>query len=284
MRLWLLNLVQKGKLASQLYKEKRFDYARFSSDVLREALEVFVDCFDFSSEALEHDLRVTINEEEWGYDSIDEFLSDYQQSTDYCAFVIRSKAGYPRLMVTLFHGTDTIIVVHGQTRQKIQSVFEVFEKNAESSRLERPPKPPPPSPNIFIGHGRSNVWRDLKDHLQDDLGYNIVSYEIGARAAHAIRDILEDMLNESTIALLVMTGEDEMKDNKLLPRLNVVHELGLFQGHLGFSQAIILLEEDTREFSNIHGVQQIRFAKCNIKESFGEVLATLRREFPGHSN
>ena len=95
MRLWPLNSVQKGKLESQLYKEKRFDYTWFSSDVLREALEVFLDCFDLSSEALEHDLRVTINEEEWGYDSIDEFLSDYRQSTGYCAFVIRSKAGYP---------------------------------------------------------------------------------------------------------------------------------------------------------------------------------------------
>ena len=29
----------------------------------------------------------------------------------------------------------------------------------------------------------------------------------------------------------------------------------------------------------IHGIQQIRFAKRNIKETFGEVLATLRREF-----
>ena len=284
MRLWLLNSVQKGKLESQLYKEKRFDYTRFSSDVLREALEVFLDCFDLSSEALEHDLRVTIYEEEWGYDSIDEFLSDYRQSTGYCAFVIRSKAGYLRLMVTLFHGTDTKIVVHGQTRQKFQSVFEVFERNAESSRLERPPKPPPPSPNIFIGHGRSNVWRDLKDHLQDDHGYNIVSHEIGARAGYAIRDILEDMLSESAIALLVMTGEDEMKDNKLLPRLSVVHELGLLQGHLGFGRATVLLEEDTRESANIHCIQQIRFANCNIRESFVEVLATLRREFPGHSN
>ena len=144
-------------------------------------------------------------------------------------------------MVTLFHGTDTKIVVHGQTRQKFQSVFEVFERNAESSRLERPPKPPPPSPNIFIGHGRSNVWRDLKDHLQDNHGY-IVFYEIGARAEHAIREILEDMLNESAIALLVMTGEDEMKDNKLLPWLSVVHELRLFQGHLDLAGQLSYLK------------------------------------------
>jgi predicted nucleotide-binding protein len=54
---------------------------------------------------------------------------------------------------------------------------------------------------------------------------------------------------------------------------------GLFQGRLGFSRAIILLEEGTEDFSNVHGVQQIRFAKGNIKETFGEALATLKREF-----
>ena len=59
----------------------------------------------------------------------------------------------------------------------------------------------------------------------------------------------------------------------------MIHEAGLFQGHLGFNRAIILLEEGTEEFSNIQGIEQIRFGKKNIKETFGEVLATLRREF-----
>jgi hypothetical protein len=48
---------------------------------------------------------------------------------------------------------------------------------------------------------------------------------------------------------------------------------------LGFTKAIVLLEEGTEEFSNLHGVQQIRYGKENIKETFGEVLATLKREF-----
>ena len=70
----------------------------------------------------------------------------------------------------------------------------------------------------------------------------------------------------------------EAKDGTLRARQNVVHEAGLFQGKLGFSRAIILLEEGTEEFSNIHGLHQIRFGKGNIKESFGDVLAVLKRE------
>jgi predicted nucleotide-binding protein len=53
----------------------------------------------------------------------------------------------------------------------------------------------------------------------------------------------------------------------------------LFQGKLGFSRAIVLLEEGTEEFSNIHGIEQIRFSRGNIKETYGEILATVKREF-----
>ena len=76
-----------------------------------------------------------------------------------------------------------------------------------------------------------------------------------------------------------MTGEDRGEDGKLRARQNVIHELGLFQGRLGLSRAIVLLEEETEEFSNIYGIHQIRYSKGNIKETFDEVLATLRREF-----
>ena len=79
------------------------------------------------------------------------------------------------------------------------------------------------------------------------------------------------------MAFLVMTGEDQTDSGELHPRLNVVHEVGLFQGRLGFHRAIVLLEEGTSEFSNIHGIEQIRFK--NIREVFGDVVATISREF-----
>jgi predicted nucleotide-binding protein len=59
--------------------------------------------------------------------------------------------------------------------------------------------------------------------------------------------------------------------------LNVIHEVGLSQRGLGFSRAIVLLEDGAEEFSNIHGIVQIRFGKGNIKETFGDVLATIKK-------
>jgi predicted nucleotide-binding protein len=46
--------------------------------------------------------------------------------------------------------------------------------------------------------------------------------------------------------------------------MNVIHEVGLFQGRLGFKRAIVLLEEGCKEFSNIQGLGQIRYPKGNI--------------------
>lgn len=86
------------------------------------------------------------------------------------------------------------------------------------------------------------------------------------------------MLDEAAIAFLIMTAEDEQADEKLHARLNVIHEVGLFQGRLGFNRAIVLLEDGCEEFSNIEGLGQIRFPKGNISAAFEEIRQVLERE------
>lgn len=65
-----------------------------------------------------------------------------------------------------------------------------------------------------------------------------------------------------------MTGEDETADGTLRTRQNVVHEAGLFQGKLGFNRAIVLLEKDVETFSNIEGIQQLRYDQGHINSTF----------------
>jgi predicted nucleotide-binding protein len=86
------------------------------------------------------------------------------------------------------------------------------------------------------------------------------------------------MLDAAAIAFLILTAEDEMADGKIQARMNVIHEAGLFQGRLGFSRAIIVLEEGCEEFSNIQGLGQLRFPKNNIKAAFHDVQLVLERE------
>ena len=79
-------------------------------------------------------------------------------------------------------------------------------------------------------------------------------------------------------AFLILTGEDDQATGEVHPRLNVVHEAGLFQGRLGFEKAIILLEEECAKFSNVHGLNDIRFPKGNIDAAFEKVREVLDRE------
>ena len=63
-----------------------------------------------------------------------------------------------------------------------------------------------------------------------------------------------------------MTAEDATAEGDVRARQNVVHEIGLFQGRLGFTRGIVLFEEGAEEFSNINGIDQIRFKKDNIRD------------------
>ena len=259
-------------------KEKEYLDTRFSADVLKEAISATKEIAARTKVgASSLQLRVEHDDSSWQYDTFEEFLADFRKYKGYAYCSIYG--GDVDLSVTFTRRNTTVSMKAGQ-RVEIETVFDIFEKHSAAAKLQPLPPPPAVRPVVFIGHGRSPAWRDLKDHLQDKHGFKIEAYETGARAGHTIRDILEEMVTKSSFALLVLTGEDEQADGQLRARQNVIHEAGLFQGRLGFPRAILLLEEGVEEFSNVHGVQYVKFSKNNIKETFGEVLATLRREFP----
>jgi len=132
--------------------------------------------------------------------------------------------------------------------------------------------------NIFIGHGHSQVWRVLKDFLKDRLGLPVDEFNRVPSAGIPTSARLSEMLDSAAFAFLIMTAEDEQTDGKVRARENVVHEVGLFQGRLGFTRAIVLLEEGCEEFSNIQGLGQIRFPKGDIAAKFEDIRAVLERE------
>jgi predicted nucleotide-binding protein len=131
---------------------------------------------------------------------------------------------------------------------------------------------------IFIGHGGSADWNVLKDFIRDRLNLDYDEFNREAVAGLTAKERLTAMLDNARFAFLVMTAEDEHADGKRHARENVIHEIGLFQGRLSFEKAIILLEKGCEEFSNIVGIQQIRFAKGNLKAEFDAIRQVLERE------
>jgi predicted nucleotide-binding protein len=135
-----------------------------------------------------------------------------------------------------------------------------------------------PGTHVFIGHGRSYLWKDVKDFIAERM--KLPWDEFNRVPVAGITNItrLSEMLDSAAIAFIIMTAEDEQADGKQHARMNVIHEAGLFQGRLGFTRAIVLLEEGCEEFSNIQGLGQIRFPKGNIRACFEEVRQVLERE------
>jgi predicted nucleotide-binding protein len=131
---------------------------------------------------------------------------------------------------------------------------------------------------VFIGHGHSPLWRELKDFLENRLHLPVDEFNrVPTAGLHTIQR-LSEMLDSASFAFLIMTAEDETADKTLQARMNVVHEAGLFQGRLGFNRAIILLEEGCAQFSNIFGLNHIPFHPNNIRSAFEDVRAVLERE------
>jgi Predicted nucleotide-binding protein containing TIR-like domain len=130
---------------------------------------------------------------------------------------------------------------------------------------------------IFVGHGRSDDWKRL-DPFLTGLGLEIEEFNRDPSAGVSTTERLSDMLSKACFALIAMTAEDLHDDGKIHARENVVHEIGLFQGKLGFRKAIIVKRTDSEKFSNLDGLTYISYPKGGIERAFPEIIRTLIRE------
>lgn len=140
-------------------------------------------------------------------------------------------------------------------------------------------KPNTKQQSIFIGHGHSNLWNQVIRMLKDDCNFNnCIYFEKNSQSGKFIGEALNEFKNDATFAIIVMTAEDETKEDKLRARQNVIHEIGFFQGKLGFDKVAILKQDDVESFSNIDGLQYIPFTGNNINQTFYDLQKMLKRE------
>jgi len=159
-----------------------------------------------------------------------------------------------------------------QRREHLQRIIEGLEGLVDVTQT------PLVGKQIFIGHGRSPLWREVKDFIAGRLGLPWEEFKRTSVAGLTTFDRLSQMLNNACFAFLIMTAEDEHTDATLHARENVIHEVGLFQGRLGTKRAIVLLENGCQEFSNIHGLIQLRFPLGQVSSVFEEMRQVLERE------
>jgi predicted nucleotide-binding protein len=161
---------------------------------------------------------------------------------------------------------------------KLEKIARSVSRHLESEVAPIIPAVKKQGGKIFIGHGHSLVWRVLKDFLKEDLGLEPDEFNHQPPEGTSIVERLRQMLDEACFAFVVLTAEDTRGDDKLYPRMNVIHEAGLFQGRLGFEKAILLVEEGCEKFSNIDGLVVIPFSPGKIESAFEKVRKKLKAD------
>jgi len=213
--------------------------------------------------------------------TISEFGSEHIDNSNFIQWKIKADS----LLLNIFGNDSSIYKSFTEEKEKrvFGNEFKLESLNAvmlaakyqyETGMLKKSTS----GERVFIGHGRSPMWRELKDYVNDKLKLPWDEFNRTPVAGLPTTARLSDMLNNAGIAFLVMTAEDEQQDGSINARMNVVHEVGLFQGKLGFEKAIILLEDGCTEFSNINGLGQLRFPKGNISAVFHLIHDVLERE------
>jgi hypothetical protein len=133
-------------------------------------------------------------------------------------------------------------------------------------------------PRVFIGHGHASDWKKISEFVSNELGLVVEEYEKDPVVGYTVTARLERMLATSSLAIIVMSPEDEQKDATLRARQNVVHEVGLFQGRLGFEKVIPLRHRSCEVFSNLSGINEIEYDSDNWSAVFAKIRGVAERE------
>jgi predicted nucleotide-binding protein len=132
--------------------------------------------------------------------------------------------------------------------------------------------------SVFLGHGRSSLWAKVQVFLEKDLKLDVQVWEAESREGRHTIEVLNELLDASGFAVLVMTGEDATLEGEHRARQNVIHEIGLFQGRLGFENVALLEQNGIEGCSNLLGLQTIRFHGDEIESTFYRLQKMLQRE------
>ena len=138
-------------------------------------------------------------------------------------------------------------------------------------------KAPAPANRIFVAYGASSAdWKTLKTMLEG-WGLEVEHFNRESVTGLAVSERWRQMLDQSRFAFAVMTPDtDGVADEKRASQ-NVIHEIGLCHARLGVRNTAILVasDADIHRFTNIEGIQRIKYEPGRLDEKKAEIEALL---------
>jgi hypothetical protein len=104
--------------------------------------------------------------ESWTFDSLDEWYAAYDRSPKSGGLQV-SRGEYS--LTADFNSWSATVSITAPSNERVARLMRYFNVAEAESKLPVPAVPEPPALPVvvFIGHGRSADWRDIKDHLRD---------------------------------------------------------------------------------------------------------------------
>lgn len=133
---------------------------------------------------------------------------------------------------------------------------------------------------IFLTHGRSSDWHEVQRYIEKTIGVETLELSEEPFQGRTILQKLDDESRKCGYAVIVMTGDDRVGDDKVRARENVIHEIGFFQGRYGLDRVCLVYERGVNIPSNISGLGYVPFPKGEVRAAF----ADLRKEIEAALN
>lgn len=162
--------------------------------------------------------------------------------------------------------------------QDIQNNPEFYEAKLKNQAAVSVAEPNTKGSSVFLGHGRNALWAKVQMFLEKDLGLRVEVWEAESREGKHTIEVLRQLMQRSGFAVLILTGEDITAEGEHRARQNVIHEIGLFQGRLGFEKVALLEQEGIEGWTNLLGLETIRFRGEDVESTFYRLQKMLERE------
>ncbi len=132
---------------------------------------------------------------------------------------------------------------------------------------------------VFVVHGHDSIaLRELEKFLKDDVDMNpIILQDQLTETLETIIAKIERLAGECMYAVVLMTPDDETKDNQRRARQNVILELGYFIGRfkaLGKGKVVLIKKGNIEKPSDIDGVIYYQYTN-----SIEEIFHRLNKQF-----
>ncbi|MGA3181810.1 MAG: PocR ligand-binding domain-containing protein [Verrucomicrobiota bacterium] len=131
--------------------------------------------------------------------------------------------------------------------------------------------------HVFLGYGQNPDAEDSIHKFLNNLGLEVVTYATTEEVGEFTNNIVMGCIENSDAAVILYTGDDELKSGQRIARRNVAYELGVAHRAFGRKKTVLLLETGVEEPTNVAGMQVVRFERNCLSTKFADIRKYLEK-------